>query len=479
VSTDLRTEVLVIGAGPGGATTAAHLAEAGRQVLILEEGPEDPEYCPPFSRDEMERRYRNGGITVAMGATNVNYVEARCIGGGSEINSGLYHRTPAPVLERWADLYGVRELSEDDLMPHFEACEKDVSVSYLPGDAPLASLKLAEGAKALGWSAREIPRWHKFDPAAGSTDPGVRQTMSRTYLPRALDAGAQLVPGIRVAKLQREGAWWRASGTRTFADGSRGDVVVRCETLFVSAGAIQTPALLLANGIGGPSTGKTLHMHPTAKFTAQFGDVINSLDMGVPVHQVKEFSPRFSFGCSISSPPHLALSIVDRPDALRELHETWPHMGVYYSMIGGGVGRVTPLPRFADPLVRYSLGDDDLALLGESMQRLGELLFAAGATVLYPSVAGSAPIRSVDELRNLPQTLPAGRTNLMTIHLFSSCRMGEDPQTSVTDSYGKVRDTEGLYIADASLLGDAPGVNPQGSVMAITRRNALRFLGAA
>ena len=54
----LRCQDLVIGSGPGGAITAALLAEAGRDVLILEEGPSLPlESCEPFSIQEVLQEY--------------------------------------------------------------------------------------------------------------------------------------------------------------------------------------------------------------------------------------------------------------------------------------------------------------------------------------------------------------------------------------------------------------------------------------
>jgi choline dehydrogenase-like flavoprotein len=65
----------------------------------------------------------------------------------------------------------------------------------------------------------------------------------------------------------------------------------------------------------------------------------------------------------------------------------------------------------------------------------------------------------------------------MTIHLFSSCPMGERRESCATDSFGRVHGMQDLYIADASILCDAPGVNPQGTIMALARRNALHFLG--
>ena len=90
-----RCEVAIIGSGPGGAITACLLAEAGRDVLLIEEGPYLPlDSCLPFSREEMVLKYRNGGLTAALGRVKVQYVEGRCVCGGSEINSGLYHRTP-------------------------------------------------------------------------------------------------------------------------------------------------------------------------------------------------------------------------------------------------------------------------------------------------------------------------------------------------------------------------------------------------
>jgi choline dehydrogenase-like flavoprotein len=64
----LNCEIAVIGSGPGGAITACLLAEAGRDVLLIEEGEFLPlESCIPFSRQEMIQKYRNGGLTAAFG----------------------------------------------------------------------------------------------------------------------------------------------------------------------------------------------------------------------------------------------------------------------------------------------------------------------------------------------------------------------------------------------------------------------------
>jgi choline dehydrogenase-like flavoprotein len=221
-------------------------------------------------------------------------------------------------------------------------------------------------------------------------------------------------------------------------------------------------------------------MHPTVKVVARFPDAINSRDigvpLGVPVHQVKEFSPRLSFGCSISGAPYLSLAMLDHPAHAREVEGGWPHMAIYYAMITGGSGSVRRVPGYRDALVRYALGEAEMRDLADGTRKLCGLLFAAGAEVLYPTVDGAAPLTGIDDVSKVADPLPQGRTSLMTIHLFSSCPMGEDRRRCVADSFGHVHGHDGLYIADASLLCTAPGVNPQGSIMAFARRNALRFL---
>lgn len=467
---EFRCETAVVGSGPGGAITACLLAEAGRDVLLIEEGPFLPlDSCPAFSRLEMEQKYRNGGLTVAFGANKIAYVEGRCVGGGSEINSGLYHRTPAEVLARWRREFLVESLTEKDLLPHFEANERDLSVSKQPGPAPAASLRLHVGASKLGWHSLEVPRWFRYD-ATGS---GTRQSMTETFVPRFLKAGGKLLAETRVNKLHREGKGWALETRR--ADGA--PLRIRADSVFLCAGAVQTPALLRRSGMT-RNIGDSLRVHLTLKLVAQFPEAVNSATMGVPVHQVKEFSPRLSLGCSISSPAYLALALLDHPAHVVEVSRDWPRMASYYAMITcEGHGTVRTLPGFRDPLVRYAVSEKDRRDLADGWRKLAEALFAAGAEAVFPCVSGSLPLRSAADLKKVPRQLAAGTGNLMTIHLFSSCPMGEDRKRCATDSFGRVHGFPNLRINDASLLCTAPGVNPQGTIMALARRNTLQFLG--
>ena len=76
----------------------------------------------------------------------------------------------------------------------------------------------------------------------------------------------------------------------------------------------------------------------------------------------------------------------------------------------------------------------------------------------------------------MPDNIEPSKTSLMTVHLFSSCPMGEEPKICVANSYGKVFNHDGIYISDSSMLPSAPGVNPQGSIMALAHRNINKII---
>jgi choline dehydrogenase-like flavoprotein len=463
--------VLVIGSGAGGAPTAALLAEAGFDVTIVEEGPLVRQgEVVPFSLAQMDRQYRAGGVTAALGLPSIAYTEGCCAGGGTEINSGLYRRPPDEVLERWRRRYQVAALSTADVHEICDEVERELSVQALPGRPTPASEALRRGAAALGWRHDESPRWMTYPDRPDATA-GRRQSMTETYLPRAERAGARLVTGHRVDRLILDGA----TAVRALVTRPDGRVdTVDFDHVVVCGGAVQTPALLQRSGLR-RHVGRTLAVHPTVKLAARFDAAVNVPD-DVPVHQVKEFAPDLSFGGSASNPGLVALSLSDSWDRFADAITDWRNISVYYAAITSeGRGWVQAVPGWRDPVVTYRLTRRDRAILARGLARLALVMLEAGATEVYPSYRGAPIVRGRRDLATLLGTFTASRATVMTVHLCSTVPFGESP-ASAADSFGLLRGTTNVRVHDASLLPDAPGVNPQASVMAVAIRNSRQFV---
>ncbi len=471
-------DVLVVGSGPGGATTSCLLAEAGRDVLVVEEGRHlSLDSAPSYSLDEMNQKYRNGGLTTTFGSTNVTYIEGRCVGGASEINAALYHRPLPETLEEWRRDYRISSFSPESLEAHFEASERELSVSRRPQGVGEASDRLRAGADALGWNSTEIERCWKYEKQDASTWTDRRQSMSETLIPRMLAAGGRLEAQTKVQRIVFEKGKARyVLATQTGPDGEEIDVRIEFETLFVCCGAVHTPLLLRRSGLK-RNVGDSLQLHPMVRIAVRFDESVSDPSVGVPVHQVEEFKPHLTLGCSHTSLAHVALWLAGDIDDKRALLERWDHMAVYYALCTSTArGKVRNLPVFNEPLVRYPLTSEDMKLLGEGLYRLGELAFASGAREIFNPVEGGPTLSRPSDLEPFRSGVPHGKVNVTSIHLFSSCPMGEDQSRCVVDSYGRHHAVSNLYINDASMLPACPGVNPQATIMAIVRRNTENFL---
>jgi choline dehydrogenase-like flavoprotein len=471
----MHVDVLVIGSGAGGAVTAATLARAGRSVLIVEEGSwVDPDATEPFSLEEMLAKYRYRGPSAALGRPAIAFAEGRCVGGSTEINSGLYHRLPDDLAHEWQRTYALDEFTPDALNGYAERIENELMVSRLPGAPPSSSAVLEHGASKLGWQAVEFSRVFRYEPNGRA----VKQTMARTMLPRAIEAGAELIADCRVSKLLRRGD--RITGARCerqHPDGTTEPLVIDAEHVFVCAGATQTPALLQRSGFR-RNIGRGLKMHPTVKIAARFPHPVDHGE--VPMHRVTEFAPALTIGGSASRRGHVALALADSGAEFADALANWENVAVYYAAIrSDGAGRVLAVPGVRAPLLTYSLTEGDMSRLARALVHLGEVLLAADATELYPSVTGGITARSTADLGQWWDAMTRNSANLMTVHLTSSVRIGEDPERTGTDSFGRVWGMSNLRVNDASLIPDAPGVNPQGPVMAIAARNSDHFLATS
>jgi nucleoside-diphosphate-sugar epimerase/choline dehydrogenase-like flavoprotein len=469
----IRSEVVVVGSGAGGAATAVALTEHGYDVLVLEEGPNiDMSRMSSNSPEAIATVYRNGGMTPILGNQTIAYVEGRCVGGSTEINSGFWHRLQPEAYDRWRAEMQVEDLNAGDMAKYFERLERDLSVSLSNDQAERTSAVLREGAERLSWDCVEVPRC--LDPGGSPFAPGAKRSMQRTYIPRAIASGARLLPDCKAVRILHENGRARGVRAKVGREGAGARVTIEADAVFVCCGPVQTPALLRSSGIK-RNVGDNLRIHPMIKVAARFDEPLGEKDRVVPVYQVKEFWPTLTIGGSVFTPGFLAMILAENWPMGRGAMTDWSRMGIYYAATRGmSRGTVRVLPGLEDGVVvRYRLSEADQRNINVGLAHLGELLFASGARAIYPSLAGFPVLTSVDQCRAfLKRGAPVAAMGLSTVHAFSSCPMGENPDVCATDSFGRVRGFANLFVCDASLLPDSPGVNPQGTTMAIALRNA-------
>lgn len=478
-------DAIVVGSGAGGSVTAFELASSGARVLVIEEGPRArrEDYGAP-APSAMEHLYRRRGMTPILGRVPIGYVEGCCVGGSTEINSGFWHRPPAETLLRWQAKYDLAGSSPEALAPHLDWLERRLCVGPFTGPWPPSTRVFAAGAERMGWSFREVPR--TADGCSGRNacpsgcPTGAKRGVGHTIVPLAEELGARVLPNCR-AKLILTGGR-RATGVLVERRGEQDQIeLLRIDGrhVFVCAGPTETPALLRRSGIR-YNVGQSLCLHPMLKVAARFPEPMQSQQSVLPLIQLKEFGAEISIGGAYFSFGHLALVLSEnwRRDCA-EMRNAARTACYYVAVRGCGNGSVRSSFLHESPLLRYELSEVDVWNLSRGLARLAMLLLAAGAEVVIPTVTGVPPIRrNVDAARWLDEALPRSGLALTTVHAFSTCPIGERLDRCAADSYGRLHGLDNVFINDGSMLPDSPGVNPQGTIMALARRNVAAFLGA-
>ena len=484
---EFQADVVVVGTGAGGAVVGTELAEAGKNVMFVEEGSWIPtDSFNPYTGESIPRLYRDAAATIIMGNPPIPYVEGRAVGGSTVINGGMAYRTPDRVLAEWQKESGA-DLSVGAMEPLFERVEERVSAKYQSDESIGEDSRImTDGAKKMGWrytvNRRNQAACVGANNCALGCPTGAKQSTLVSYMPRAMAAGAHCLTEVRVEKLLIEGG--RAVGIVGQAVNPhtrKGDqkVVVRARAVVIACGAVQTPLLLLRHKLGRPSgqLGKNFLCHPNAKVLAVYPHEVQGWKGVSQNTQIREFhEDGILMAENFVAPGVLAAYLPFHGQG------AWELMQRYNQMVLSGVlvedsssGRVSR-GLFGMPYVRYDITPLDHRRFLRGVKLLAGMHFEMGAEKVMlpffnqPVANGPDDLAKIDELQKNPSTL-----ELFTPHLMGTARMGARPESSVVNLQGEVWDLPGCYVADASLFPTAIGVNPQITIMALATRVAERI----
>lgn len=485
---EMEVEVCVIGSGAGGAVAAFELARQGRQVLVLEEGPvitpDEIAAVPTLERNL--RLYRDGGFFASLGLPPVIIPTGRAVGGTTLINSGTCYRTPQKVLARWQKQFGLEDLGADALDPYFSEIENLLGVGPVSEENLGGNNKvIRRGIEALNLHGGPLARNERGCVGSGECifgcPTGSKQSVERSVLPLAFAAGAKLYANCRVEKLDHE--FGRVHRIRAaFTEPSSGKILnyltIYPKKVVVAAGTLHTPVLLQKSGLGKRSgeLGKNLTLHPTAKIAGLFDEVVDGF-RGVPQgFSLDDFETEGLLFETVFFPPWLmATSLGLPPRRHYEVMRAYRHLAVFGFLVHDECrGRVCVGPG-GRPLVFYNLGKRETELFARGLHILGEVLFAAGAKSIFPTVRNIHELRTPAELSKLKNIRPAD-LETAAFHPLGTCRMGSSPLESVVDANQKLHDSENVWVMDGSVFPTSLGVNPQITIMAFALRAARKIL---
>lgn len=491
----MTADAVVVGSGAGGGVVAARLAAAGLDVVVLEGGPAGP---PPTLEAEAWRdRYLDRG-TTATKDLSFTILAGATLGGGTAVNWTTTFAPPDDVRAAWASDHG---------LVGFDGHETDDDLTRLrseldlrpPTVVPAKDRVILDGAAALGWRADVTERNAGPCTECGSCGfgcpRGAKRSSDRVHLAAAAAAGARIVAGAEVTRILSGARGVLGVSARTRAKPIR----VRTGTVVLAAGALRTPLILAASGLGAhPQVGRNLRLHPTVAVIALMADPVEMWLGPLQAASCDQFrlpGPAAANGIGPghggflieSAPPHPglaagAISWVSRSDAaaLMDGARHWaPLIGILRETGAGRVRRGSG----GRAVITYRLAPADGESARRALVEMSRLGAAAGAVELRSGTMPPerwTPERPLDSyLRAVAATdTRSNRLSLFSAHQMGSVRAGADPDRHPADPVGRVRldrsgtVAPGVYVADGSLLPTAPGVNPMLTIMAIAERVA-------
>ncbi len=484
-------DVCIIGAGSGGSVMAWEMGRAGLSVIVLEDGGyhRGADYNQREA-DMFGENYvaRNARATKDMA---IAVMQGRGVGGGSTINVCDCVRIHDAVLSHWASKYGVVDLTPEIMAPYFEKVEKILSVDRI-SEAQINTNNslIRKGADALGYAGERFNNNRVGCVGCGYCLIGCAYDAKRAghtvYVPEAVDAGADVYTYARAQTITvKDGKASLVTGSIMDRKTNQPKVALGIEAKVVMLGAnsVNSAQILLNSKISNSSgqVGKNLSLQPQSAVFGIFDEVVKGY-RGIPqAYAVTHFEEAneevglsgFRIEGIFGSPGIAAAQLPGFGMVTKELMTFYPHFtGVLVLVPDHPSGEVS-VNKYGRPVISYSFTDEYKGRLMTGIKEAAKIFFAAGARKVLLAYTEPTIVENVSQLDIIEKKgIEPASISLISAHQYGTCRMGEDPRTSVVNSYGRSHDVGNLFVVDASTNPTSSSTHNMIPIMAMAHRTA-------